>query len=679
MNPTERFAIPRNRYVERPPDLEYRPTATTLAQAVMRELDAAPWAEGAARGALSLAVDGEKSVETLEEEKIAAWRKFGSRAPFGQRDKTLYDDAVRRCTQIEAERVTVNGAGWHAACDDIRTALATRMGLAGCDIEIDVHKLLMYSPGDHFDTHADTEKSEGMVASAVVVADSTYTGGTLVMTHRGAEARLLDGAAPRGHIQWAVWYADLAHRIEPIRSGHRVAITLNIRLGSNRALEARPMRDTALKRSFHTRSYEDHHTRWAQRAGFAGTDTRQYARKLVWLLAHRYTEPGLTGALLKGADRQLAALLDDRWSAERVLLGWIEARTVGYVRPHRDWDWSDNDPWWYARRTMDHKQYEAEKEEDRAGLDFDPSDDDERYDDESAMSRVDMPPGLPVLEMGRTRRRDLWVEGLRTLDGEDAGYGRIAVETCELSPPEAVETLRTSGARVYEATGNEGAILELQYRRAALVSWQPNASALEMLAQCGGRRALAAECVTAHALEARDGLRRHGSAPHMHEVAPLWGAAMAADGGGPAPEAHRALLSHMRKDEEGTYVREIASLDLDVASAPIVARALREEAQTGRNATTELVFRRLIEPRPSWCLSSNNRSGAEALLEHLMTDAAGLAIAERACGQIGREAVKKHAKGLKRESHRNEYARRRRARFTRDYPGDGLPDPPARP
>ena len=91
MNPTERFAIPRNRYVERPPDLEYRPTATTLAQAVMRELDAAPWAEGAARGALSLAVDGEKTVEALEEENLG---RHGWTAICSDRQSTLSAELI---------------------------------------------------------------------------------------------------------------------------------------------------------------------------------------------------------------------------------------------------------------------------------------------------------------------------------------------------------------------------------------------------------------------------------------------------------------------------------------------------------------------------------------------------------------------------------------------------------
>ena len=450
MNPTERFVVARGGYVEQPPDLEYLPTATTLAQAVERELDAKPWAAGAVRGAVALAVDGSKTVEALNHEKIRALLELGKRAPFGRGEKTLYDDTVRRCTQIEAERVAVDGAGWRAACEAIRTALATEMGLAGCDIEIDVHKLLLYDRVDHFDTHADTENSEGMIASAVVVAESDHAGGALVMSHQGAQARLIEGPAPEGYVRWAVWYADVAHKIEPIRHGHRVAITLNVRLGTSRPLEARPIRDARLDNSLWTRTYEDHHTRWAGRRGLRGTGGRQYARKLVWLLGHRYTEPGLKVELLKGADRQLAALLGTGRGSERVLLGWLEVRTVGYARGVPGWEWNDNDPRWSERREVDERLQDAEEAEDRAGLELDREREDEYYDDDYHgdyywMKRVEPPAGLPVLTIGRARRRDVWIESPRTLDGEHQDYGRIAVETCELAPAEAVERLKSIG------------------------------------------------------------------------------------------------------------------------------------------------------------------------------------------------------------------------------------------
>ena len=71
-----------------------------------------------------------------------------------------------------------------------------------------------------------------------------------------------------------------------------------------------------------------------------------------------------------------------------------------------------------------------------------------------------------------------------------------------------------------------------------------------------------------------------------------------------------------------------------------------------------------------------NRSGAAAVLKHLLTDEVGLAIAERMCNCEGQEAVEEQMARLRREEHRRTYDRRRNARITRDYPGDGLPVEP---
>ena len=80
----------------------------------------------------------------------------------------------------------------------------------------------------------------------------------------------------------------------------------------------------------------------------------------------------------------------------------------------------------------------------------------------------------------------------------------------------------------------------------------------------------------------------------------------------------------------------------------------------------------MIEERRWRDDTQTNRSGAEALFESLIIDDAGLAIAERMCGREGREAVERYMAELRCEEHRETYERRRDARFTRDYPGDGL-------
>ena len=99
----------------------------------------------------------------------------------------------------------------------------------------------------------------------------------------------------------------------------------------------------------------------------------------------------------------------------------------------------------------------------------------------------------PELHLDDVARQNTWVEGLRSLSGDAVDHGPIEVLDGEIVPEGARREAAPAGARLYEATGNEGASLELQYRRAVLVVWRRNEATLRMLARCGGRLALAIE------------------------------------------------------------------------------------------------------------------------------------------------------------------------------------------
>ena len=66
--------------------------------------------------------------------------------------------------------------------------------------------------------------------------------------------------------------------------------------------------------------------------------------------------------------------------------------------------------------------------------------------------------------------------------GHFAEHGDIEVLDGEIVPHGALAHAIPDGGRVYAATGNEGASLELQYRHAVLVLWRRNPATLRMLA-----------------------------------------------------------------------------------------------------------------------------------------------------------------------------------------------------
>ena len=165
------------------------------------------------------------------------------------------------------------------------------------------------------------------------------------------------------------------------------------------------------------------------------------------------------------------------------------------------------------------------------------------------------------------------MEGLRWLGGERADHGPIQVLDGELVPQGALAQAVPDGTRLYEAAGNEGASLELKYRRAVLVVWRRNEASMRMLARCGGRLAIARE------LSQRLTANKYGHLEEIRTVLDHWRVALETDGGGAEPDAHRLFLGALDTsdvDLRQRYVTEIAAVDLDATAVPSLVTWIRE-------------------------------------------------------------------------------------------------------
>ena len=232
----------------------------------------------------------------------------------------------------------------------------------------------------------------------------------------------------------------------------------------------------------------------------------------------------------------------------------------------------------------------------------------------------------PELHLEEVARQNVWIEGLRTLRGEDVDHGPIEVLDGEIVPAGALAQATPDGARVYEATGNEGASLELQYRHAVLVVWRRNAATLRMLARCGGRLALAVE------LAQRMETEEHGRGRDVDEVLAVWREALATDSGGPEPRAHRLVLNTLEEvgrggvedRRRGCYVESVAAVDLDAEAVPTLLGWIRDRLDED-------------EPMEAWVRALRGacggtwmrdaHSGAPALLRGLCENAQTQALA----------------------------------------------------
>jgi hypothetical protein len=358
-----------------------------------------------------------------------ALRAAAEDAPYGRGTRTLVDQDVRRCGQIEPAAVRADDPRWRATLDGIVASAAKALGVKGA-VQAELYKMLVYGPGDFFVEHRDTEKCEGMFATLVVVLPSAHEGGELVVRHNGREATLsLSGDDP-GVARWAAFYCDCAHELKPLRSGHRVALVYNLARNAKRtprAPDATPVVDVlaGVLRE------------WSGR-----TDAPP---KIVVPLAHRYSLAEIDFGALKNQDAAAAqALLRAATQADCALrLAVLSIKETGSAEPE-----------WTGRR---------------------------RYDEED-----DGPQAYEVVEV---IDRDCTLRTWRGPDGGHEDYGAIRVdEEQEVAPPDALDEAEPDEDQLHEATGNGGASYERTFRWAALVLW-PNARELEVLEQ-GGADAL---------------------------------------------------------------------------------------------------------------------------------------------------------------------------------------------
>ena len=172
--------------------------------------------------------------------------------------------------------------------------------------------MLVYTRGQFFAPHQDSEKDDRMVASLVVTLPGTFTGGSLVVTHRG-EARNFPRSS-KDKLSFVAFYSDCRHEVRPVRSGHRVVLTYNLMLAeADTDAPLHPFRvlHRALADLLGKHFETPIHSRWRDGEG-------PPPNRLVYLLDHQYTERGLDWTRLKGSDAGRAAAL--RAAAERAEL-----------------------------------------------------------------------------------------------------------------------------------------------------------------------------------------------------------------------------------------------------------------------------------------------------------------------------------------------------------------------
>lgn len=350
------------------------------------------------------------------------------RAPYGRGGATILDTSVRKVWQVAPDKVSIGGKSWQHSLEQVLSTVAEGLGCAGVRVSAELYKLLVYDEGGFFKAHRDTEKTDGMFGTLVIVLPSSHGGGELVVRHAGREVVLNLSGGDVSELTFAAFYSDCEHEVRRITAGNRVCLVYNL-------IQQRggPGRHAPLTAPLYD----------AEVIGAAEIIERTFAGvgapgKLAWLLKHQYSPAGLSFNGLKGEDAARVQVLQR--AAERAQcafhLGLVHLQESGSAESYYD-------PY-YDRHSRWNRYDEERDEEDVSSSDYE------------------------VIEIiDSIQYLDQWVSH----ENRAVDFGPIPLEEGEALPAGALDDEEPDEQRLMEATGNEGATFERSYRRAAAVIW----------------------------------------------------------------------------------------------------------------------------------------------------------------------------------------------------------------
>lgn len=220
-------------------------------------------------------------------------------APFGRGAETIVDKSVRDTFQLDPDFFQITNPTWKTDVDAITKSVCQDLGVQNnLKVEARLYKLLLYQEGSFFAPHRDSEKEEGMFATLVIVLPSLFTGGELVVNHKGeTETFKQEGLTSFGS-QYAAFYADCRHELKKVTSGHRLCLVFNL-VKCGRGMLPKVADNNSLMKRLNAAA-----SQWA--AEYDG-------KKIVLMTDHLYTPAGIKNgsgsAKYKGGDAYVVELL----------------------------------------------------------------------------------------------------------------------------------------------------------------------------------------------------------------------------------------------------------------------------------------------------------------------------------------------------------------------------------
>lgn len=231
-----------------------------------------------------------------------------SKAPYGHRDQTIYDDTIRTAYQIDANQIIIqDNEKWNTYFNEqIVQHCCFNLGISNeryiaSNIQANLYKMLIYETNGHFKPHRDTEKEIGMFGTMIVQLPTSdgFTGGLLTVQHDGTTQTIDMTNGSDNEFQVVSFYADCEHQLHPITSGHRVCLVYNLVATPKEGTDSSiPTQAINIETELKLRSICDEWTTKAKKI-----------TKIGYQLEHCYTYQSIGFNSLKGRDEIVLATL----------------------------------------------------------------------------------------------------------------------------------------------------------------------------------------------------------------------------------------------------------------------------------------------------------------------------------------------------------------------------------
>nr|XP_023025727.1 uncharacterized protein LOC111513730 [Leptinotarsa decemlineata] len=234
----------------------------------------------------------------LDKNYIEQLISISSEAKFGMGEKTVYDKEFRNTQMIESDKLDVKIN--QNIFDDITSKIHKALNLSPrTTLRAHLHNMLIYSPGQFFKEHRDSEKIKNMVATLVIVLPSHHVGGNLIIKHNNYKHTFSSENICENNARCICFFSDCLHEVKEIKDGFRVVLTYNIILDINESIDDKPLHnkylEDAVREYFHDEVNQANYSK-----------KKKESKKLIFLLNHSYSEHSLNWHLLKGEDYRTA-------------------------------------------------------------------------------------------------------------------------------------------------------------------------------------------------------------------------------------------------------------------------------------------------------------------------------------------------------------------------------------